>query len=386
MKALRNYLDKIKPNFEEGGKLHAFKSVFEGFETFLFVPNDTSKSGAHIHDAIDSKRIMSIVVIALMPAMLFGMYNVGYQNYLAAGTLATASFWDLFLYGFLAVLPKILVSYIVGLGIEFAWAQWKGEEIQEGYLVSGILIPLIVPVGCPLWMLALACAFSVIFCKEIFGGTGMNIFNPAIAARMFLFFSYPSKMTGDTVWVAQDSIFGLGNDLPDTFTAATPLGEIAQNITPNASVCDMICGFIPGSIGETSVIAIALGACLLLLTGIASWRTMLSVFVGGGVLAYIFQATGLSDMQWWEHFILGGFAFGAVFMATDPVTSCRTECGKYIYGFIIGAMAVIIRVRNAGYPEGMMLAIFFGNMIAPMIDHFIVEHNVSKRLKRGGTK
>ncbi len=386
MKALRNYLDKIKPNFEEGGKLHAFKSVFEGFETFLFVPNDTSKSGAHIHDAIDSKRIMSIVVIALMPAMLFGMYNVGYQNYLAAGTLATASFWDLFLYGVLAVLPKILVSYIVGLGIEFAWAQWKGEEIQEGYLVSGILIPLIVPVGCPLWMLALACAFSVIFCKEIFGGTGMNIFNPAIAARMFLFFSYPSKMTGDTVWVAQDSIFGLGNDLPDTFTAATPLGEIAQNITPNASVCDMICGFIPGSIGETSVIAIALGACLLLLTGIASWRTMLSVFVGGGVLAYIFQATGLSDMQWWEHFILGGFAFGAVFMATDPVTSCRTECGKYIYGFIIGAMAVIIRVRNAGYPEGMMLAIFFGNMIAPMIDHFIVEHNVSKRLKRGGTK
>ena len=386
MKALRNYLDKIKPNFEEGGKLHAFKSVFEGFETFLFVPNDTSKSGAHIHDAIDSKRIMSIVVIALMPAMLFGMYNVGYQNYLAAGTLATATFWDLFLYGFLAVLPKILVSYIVGLGIEFAWAQWKGEEIQEGYLVSGILIPLIVPVGCPLWMLALACAFSVIFCKEIFGGTGMNIFNPAIAARMFLFFSYPSKMTGDTVWVAQDSIFGLGNDLPDTFTAATPLGEIAQNITPNASVCDMFCGFIPGSIGETSVIAIALGACLLLLTGIASWRTMLSVFVGGGVLAYIFQATGLSDMQWWEHFILGGFAFGAVFMATDPVTSCRTECGKYIYGFIIGAMAVIIRVRNAGYPEGMMLAIFFGNMIAPMIDHFIVEHNVSKRLKRGGTK
>jgi len=386
MKALRNYLDKIKPNFEEGGKLHAFKSVFEGFETFLFVPNDTSKSGAHIHDAIDSKRIMSIVVIALMPAMLFGMYNVGYQNYLAAGTLATASFWDLFLYGFLAVLPKILVSYIVGLGIEFAWAQWKGEEIQEGYLVSGILIPLIVPVGCPLWMLALACAFSVIFCKEIFGGTGMNIFNPAIAARMFLFFSYPSKMTGDTVWVAQDSIFGLGNDLPDTFTAATPLGQIAQDITPTASVCDMICGFIPGSIGETSVIAIALGACLLLLTGIASWRTMLSVFVGGGVLAYIFQATGLSDMQWWEHFILGGFAFGAVFMATDPVTSCRTECGKYIYGFIIGAMAVIIRVRNAGYPEGMMLAIFFGNMIAPMIDHFIVEHNVSKRLKRGGTK
>ncbi|MBP1540555.1 MAG: NADH:ubiquinone reductase (Na(+)-transporting) subunit B [Prevotella sp.] len=386
MRALRNYLNKVKPNFEKGGKFHAFRSIFDGFETFLYVPNETSKTGVNIHDAIDSKRIMSMVVIALMPAMLFGMYNVGYQNYLAAGTLATASFLEIFCYGFLAVLPKILVSYIVGLGIEFAWAQWKGEEIQEGYLVSGILIPLIVPIGCPLWMLALACAFSVIFCKEIFGGTGMNLFNPAIAARMFLFFAYPSKMTGDQVWVAQESIFGLGNTLPDGFTAATPLGQIAQGVSPNASICDMICGFIPGSIGETSIIAIALGACLLLLTGIASWRTMLSVFVGGGLTAILFEQTGASNMVWWHHFILGGFAFGAVFMATDPVTSCRTEYGKYIYGFIIGAMAVIIRVRNAGYPEGMMLAIFFGNMIAPMIDHFIVERNISKRLKRGGTK
>ena len=386
MSFLRDYLNKVKPNFEEGGKLHAFRSVFDGFETFLYVPNTTAKTGVNIHDAIDSKRIMSMVVIALMPAMLFGMYNIGYQNYLAAGTLATASFWEVFFYGFLAVLPKILVSYIVGLGIEFIWAQWKGEEIQEGYLVSGILIPLIVPIGCPLWMLALACAFSVIFCKEIFGGTGMNLFNPAIAARMFLFFAYPSKMTGDQVWVAQDSIFGLGNTLPDSFTAATPLGQVAQGIHPDASICDMICGFIPGSIGETSVIAIALGAILLLWTGIASWKTMLSVFVGGGVMAVLFQQIGATDMVWWHHFILGGFAFGAVFMATDPVTSCRTEGGKYIYGFIIGAMAVIIRVKNAGYPEGMMLAIFFGNMIAPTIDHFIVEHNISKRLKRGGTK
>ena len=231
MSAIRNLFDKMRPSFEEGGKLHAFRSVFDGFETFALVPNDTSKSGVNIHDAIDSKRIMSMVVIALMPgimsmvvialmpAMLFGMYNIGYQNYLAAGTLAMAGFFEIFFYGFLAVLPKILVSYIVGLGIEFAWAQWKGEEIQEGYLVSGIIIPLIIPIGCPLWMLALACAFSVIFCKEIFGGTGMNIFNPAIAARMFLFFAYPAKMTGDTVWVAQNSIFGLGNDLPDGFTA-----------------------------------------------------------------------------------------------------------------------------------------------------------------------
>ncbi|MBQ7414342.1 MAG: NADH:ubiquinone reductase (Na(+)-transporting) subunit B [Prevotella sp.] len=386
MSALRNYLNKIKPNFEPEGKLHAFRSIFDGFETFLYVPNTTAKTGVNIHDAIDSKRIMSMVVIALMPAMLFGMYNIGYQNYLAAGTLATASFFEIFCYGFLAVLPKILVSYIVGLGIEFAWAQWKGEEIQEGYLVSGILIPLIVPIGCPLWMLALACAFSVIFCKEIFGGTGMNLFNPAIAARMFLFFAYPSKMTGDTVWVAQDSIFGLGNTLPDTFTAATPLGQIAQGITPDTCICDMIFGFIPGSIGETSVIAIAIGAVILLWTGIASWRTMLSVFVGGAAMGLLFESTGATTMPWWHHFILGGFAFGAVFMATDPVTSCRTECGKYFYGFIIGAMAVIIRVKNAGYPEGMMLAIFFGNMIAPLIDHFVVERNISKRLKRGGTK
>ncbi|MBQ7419126.1 MAG: NADH:ubiquinone reductase (Na(+)-transporting) subunit B [Prevotella sp.] len=386
MRFLRNYLNKVKPNFEEGGKLHAFRSIFDGFETFLYVPNDTAKTGVHIHDAIDSKRIMSMVVIALMPAMLFGMYNIGYQNYLAAGTLDTAGFLEIFGYGFLAVLPKILVSYIVGLGIEFAWAQWKGEEIQEGYLVSGILIPLIVPIGCPLWMLALACAFSVIFCKEIFGGTGMNLFNPAIAARMFLFFAYPSKMTGDQVWVAQDSIFGLGNTLPDTFTAATPLGEVAQGITPHTCICDMIFGFIPGSIGETSVIAIAIGAAILLWTGIASWRTMLSVFVGGAVMALLFEQTGATEMVWWHHFVLGGFAFGAVFMATDPVTSCRTTTGQYFYGFIIGAMAIIIRVMNAGYPEGMMLAIFFGNMIAPTIDHFIVERNISKRLKRGGTK
>ncbi len=385
MSFLRNYLNKIKPNFEPEGKLHAFRSIFDGFETFLYVPNDTAKTGVNIHDAIDSKRIMSMVVIALMPAMLFGMYNVGYQNYLAAGTLESAGFWEIFCFGFMAVLPKILVSYIVGLGIEFAWAQWKGEEIQEGYLVSGIIIPLIIPIGCPLWMLALACAFSVIFCKEIFGGTGMNIFNPAIAARMFLFFAYPSKMTGDQVWVAQNSIFGLGNDLPDGFTAATPLGQIAQGIDPQTCVCDYIFGFIPGSIGETSIIAIAIGACILLLTGIASWRTMCSVFVGGAVMACIFEQTGQS-MTWWHHFVLGGFAFGAVFMATDPVTSCRTSCGQYIYGFLIGAMAIIIRVMNAGYPEGMMLAIFFGNMFAPTIDHFIVERNISKRLKRGGTK
>lgn len=380
MKALRDYLDRIKPNFEPEGKLHAFRSVFDGFETFLFVPNTTSKSGAHIHDAIDSKRIMSMVVIALIPALLFGMYNIGYQNYMAAGT--NASFFEMFIFGALCVLPKIIVSYIVGLGIEFIWAQWKGEEIQEGYLVSGIIIPMILPVGCPLWIIVLAVAFAVIFGKEIFGGTGMNIFNVALLARAFLFFSYPTMMSGDTVWVANESILGFGNTLPDGFTMATPLGQMATNAAPSASAFDCFVGLIPGSIGETSVIAILIGAVILLWTGIASWKTMASVFVGGTVMALIFQATGQTPVEWYEHLIIGGFCFGAVFMATDPVTSARTETGKYIYGLIIGALAIIIRVMNPGFPEGMMLAILFGNMMAPTIDYFVVQANINKRLKR----
>jgi Na+-transporting NADH:ubiquinone oxidoreductase subunit B len=262
MKALRNYLDKIKPNFEEGGKFHAFRSVFDGFETFLFVPNATSKSGTHIHDSIDSKRIMSMVVIALVPALLFGMYNVGYQHFHATG--ATGGFWEMFIYGFLAVLPKIIVSYVVGLGIEFVVAQWKKEEIQEGFLVSGILIPMIVPVDCPLWILAVATAFSVIFAKEVFGGTGMNVFNVALITRAFLFFAYPTKMSGDAVWVSGDSIFGLGQSV-DGLTVATPLGAAATSGAVPEFSWDMVTGLIPGSIGETSVIAIALGAILLLL-------------------------------------------------------------------------------------------------------------------------
>ena len=380
MSFLRNYLNKIKPNYEEGGKLHSLRSVFDGFETFLYVPNTTSKSGTNIHDAIDSKRIMSMVVIALLPALLFGMYNIGYQNYAAAHQ--TGTLLEMFAYGFLVMLPKLLVSYVVGLGIEFAWAQWKGEEIQEGYLVSGIIIPMILPVGCPLWCIAIAVAFAVIFGKEIFGGTGMNIFNVALLARAFLFFSYPTEMSGDSVWVATDSIFGLGNTLPDAFTCATPLGQMAQGSAPSASLFDSIVGLIPGSIGETSVIAIAIGAVILLWTGIASWKTMLSVFLGGSVMAAIFQATGQTPVEWYEHIVLGGFCFGAVFMATDPVTSARTETGKWIYGILIGALAVIIRVMNPGYPEGMMLAILFGNMMAPAIDFYVVEANISKRMKR----
>ena len=381
MSVLKKYLDKIKPNFEEGGKYHAFRSVFDGMETFLFVPNTTSKTGVNIHDAIDSKRIMSIVVIALLPALLFGMYNVGYQNNIQAG-VTDMQFLPTFLYGLLAVLPKVLVSYIVGLGIEFAWAQWKGEEIQEGYLVSGIIIPLIVPVNCPLWMLAIACAFAVVFAKEIFGGTGMNIFNVALVARAFLFFSYPQIMSGDKAWIATDQIFGLGNALPDTFTAATPLGMVAHHATIDYSFADMIWGFIPGSIGETSIVAIAIGAVILLWCGIASWKTMLSVFVGGFLTAWAFYAAGKTSIPAYEHLVLGGFAFGALFMATDPVTSARTEIGKYIYGFLIGVVAILIRVMNDGYPEGMMLAILLMNMLAPLIDHCVVQCNINKRMNR----
>ncbi|MBQ1176702.1 MAG: NADH:ubiquinone reductase (Na(+)-transporting) subunit B [Paludibacteraceae bacterium] len=397
MNALRKMLDKIKPTFNEGGKLSMFRSVFDGFETFLFVPNTTSKSGAHIHDAVDSKRIMIMVVIALMPALLFGMYNVGYQHYLAIGQLAETGFWTVFAYGLLAVLPKIVVSYLVGLGIEFTVAQFKGEEIHEGFLVSGIIIPMIVPVDCPLWMLALATAFAVIFAKEIFGGTGMNIFNVAIVTRMFLFFSYPSKMSGDSVWIAKDGILGLGEGtVVNGFTGATPLGQVAVSPTTQttlvnavgepSTILDAIIGLIPGSIGETSVIAIALGAILLLVTRIASWKIMLSIFGSGALMAWIFNAIGpdtaVAALPWYEHLILGGFAFGAVFMATDPVTSARTEAGKWMYGCLIGALAIIIRVLNPGYPEGMMLAILFGNVFAPLFDYLVVQRNISKRAKR----
>ncbi len=386
MKALRKYLDKIKPNFEKGGKFHAFHSVFDGFETFLFTPNTTSKSGTHIHDTIDSKRIMTIVVIALVPALLFGMYNVGYQHFKFTG--AEGNFLEVFGYGFLAVLPKLIVSYVVGLGIEFAIAQWKNEEIQEGFLVSGILIPMIVPVDCPLWILAIATAFAVIFAKEVFGGTGMNVFNVALVTRAFLFFAYPTKMSGDAVWVSGDSIFGLGKSV-DGLTAATSLGVASTATDPmgyEPFSWDMITGLIPGSIGETSVIAILLGAILLLVTGVASWKIMASVFLGGGAMALVFNLIGpdtaMAHMPWWEHLILGGFCFGAVFMATDPVTASRTETGKYIYGFLIGVMAIIIRVLNPGYPEGMMLAILLMNIFAPLIDYYVVQSNITRREKR----
>ncbi|MCP9612717.1 NADH:ubiquinone reductase (Na(+)-transporting) subunit B [Coprobacter tertius] len=397
MKALRNYIDKIKPNFEPGGRFEKFQSVFEGFETFLFVPNTTSKSGTHIHDSIDTKRTMSVVIVALLPALLFGMYNVGYQHYLAIGQ--DAGFWMTFLFGFLAVLPQIVVSYAVGLGIEFTVAQMRGHEIQEGFLVSGILIPMIVPVDTPLWMIAVATAFAVIFAKEVFGGTGMNVFNVALITRAFLFFAYPSKMSGDGVFVRVSDTFGLGaGKVVEGFSGATPLGQVAT--TPAGmpvqltdilghpiSTLDSFLGFIPGSIGETSTLAILIGAIILLVTRIASWRIMLSVFAGGlfmGWIANVFSSPiyPASQLTPFDQVCLGGFAFAAVFMATDPVTGARTTLGKYIYGFLIGVVAIIIRIYNNGYPEGAMLAVLLMNVFAPLIDYFVVEANMKKRLKR----
>ena len=382
---IKKFFDTIRPHFEPGGKLQSLRSVYDGMETFALVPNATSKSGVSVHDSIDSKRIMSFVVIALIPALLVGMFNIGYQNYTHAGV--EASCFPMFLYGLAVMLPNIVVSYAVGLGIEFVVAQWKNEEIQEGYLVSGMLIPLVVPVGTPLWMLAVAVAFSVIFAKEIFGGTGMNIFNPALVARAFLFFAWPTKMSGDAVWVSTEQVLGLGNKLADGFTAATPLGQAGAGHQITSTFSDMLTGLMPGSIGETSFIAIMIGAAILLWTRIASWRIMLSVFAGGAIVAALFNAFGAADnavahLGVAQHLCLGGFAFGAVFMATDPVTSARTETGKYIYGFIIGSLAITIRVLNPGYPEGMMLAILFMNMFAPLIDYFVVQRNINKRLAR----
>lgn len=400
MNALRKQIDKIKPAFTKGGRFSALESVFDGFETFLFVPNTTSKRrGAHVHDAIDSKRTMSVVIFALLPALLFGMYNVGLQHNIAVGV--EASFWSTFFYGFLSVLPQIIVSYAVGLGIEFIIAQMKHEEIQEGFLVTGILIPMIIPVETPLWMIAVATAFAVVFAKEVFGGTGYNVFNVALITRAFLFFSYPAAMSGDSVWVRLGSTFGLGGaeKAVDGFSGATPLGQIAaaKGMLPDIhntlggplTDWDAFLGFLPGSVGEVSTLAILIGACILIYTGIASYKIMVSGVVGVVVMAAIFNAFGTTpamQVSALHHLIYGGFAFGIVFMATDPVTAARTEAGKWVYGFLIGVMVVFIRVLNAGYAEGMMLAILLMNTFAPLIDYIVVERNTQKRLKRLSTK
>ncbi|PLX06070.1 MAG: NADH:ubiquinone reductase (Na(+)-transporting) subunit B [Marinilabiliales bacterium] len=390
MKFLRKNIDKIKPHFEEGGKFYFLHSVFDGFETFLYVPNHVTKKGSHIRDSIDMKRTMIIVVVALLPALLMGIYNTGLQHFIATGQ--AQEFWPMIVYGLLKVLPLIVVSYVVGLGIEFAFAQIRKHEINEGFLVSGILIPLIVPADTPLWMLALAVAFAVIIGKEVFGGTGMNILNPALTARAFLFFAYPSWMSGDKVWVS-----GMmnGEGIVDGYSGATLLAqsaagaqEFVNGLGEKVTQMDMFIGTIPGSVGETSVAAILIGAIILLISGIGSWRIMLSTLVGGAVMGLIlnaFAANPAMEVAWFEQLMIGGFAFGMVFMATDTVTAAQTNRGKYIYGFLIGFLAILIRVLNPAYPEGMMLAILLMNVFAPLIDHMVVQRNIKKRLKRSVT-
>lgn len=384
-KRLIKYIDKIRPRFQKGGKLHFLQSTFDAFETFLLVPKKVTNSGSHIRDAVDMKRAMIIVVVALIPALLFGAFNVGVQHFLLANEYKSMSwaelieakgFWALFGYGFLKILPIIIVSYVVGLAIEFISAQIRGHEVYEGFLVTGLLIALIVPPTIPLWMLALAVAFAVIFGKEVFGGTGMNIMNPALLARAFLFFSYPSHMSGDAPWaVSADAISG-----------ATPLALASMhNIEQMPSMLDMFLGFIPGSIGETSIPMIALGALILILTGVGSFRIMISVFAGGVAMAYIMNLWGANPYMnlspaW--HLVTGGFAFGAVFMATDPVTAAQTRWGKVLYGLLIGMFAVLLRVLNPAYPEGMMLSILMMNIFAPLIDYIVVGNNIRRRLNR----
>ena len=366
--------------FEKGGKLWFLHSTIDAFDTFLRVPGTVTRTGAHVRDAVDLKRIMIIVVLALVPAALFGMWNVGYQHSLATGIESGlfANFW----YGLLKVLPLYIVAYLVGLGIEFASAQIRNEEVNEGYLVSGMLIPLIVPVDVPLWMLAIAVAFAVLFGKEVFGGTGMNFLNPALLCRAFLFFSYPSKMSGSEVWISLRN----GESLVDGVTGATPLAYANEGLAAvnNAgfSAWDLFAGTVPGSVGETSVIAILIGAALLIWTGVASWKIMISSVGGALLVGWLGNVCGATDIPAWYQLIMGGFAFGTVFMATDPVTSAQTECGKWIYGFLVGALCVVVRLFNPGYAEGMMLAILLMNTFAPLIDHYVTSAAISRRMKR----
>ncbi len=374
MNFLRKQLDKIKPHFDKGGKYEKFAPAFSGIETFLFVPNHTTKKGAHIRDGVDLKRVMITVVIALLPALIFGMWNIGYQN-MGDGH----SFWDYFSFGAIRLLPMIIISYGVGLGIEFAYAIFRGHEVNEGYLVTGLLIPMIMPIDFPLWMLTISVVFAVVIGKEAFGGTGMNILNPALVARAFALFSYAPFMSGNTVWVA-DSV-------ADGVSGETVLGALAGNTIPNTSVFDMFMGYMPGSVGETSVLMILIGAAILLFTGIGSWRIMLSSVIGASIVGLLFNAVGsttneLFNFPWWQHLIVGGFAFGMVFMATDPVSAAQTNRGKWIYGFLIGVFAILIRVVNPTLPEGVMMAILLMNVFAPTIDHYVIEGNIKRRKKR----
>jgi len=378
MKFLREKLDQIKKPFEKGQKFEKFAPAINALDTFLYVPNHTTKHGAHIRDAVDLKRTMITVILALVPALLFGIYNSGYQHFIQLNEGVLPPFMDIFLHGLWKVLPMIIVSYAVGLGIEFAFAIWRGHEVNEGYLVTGLLIPMVMPVDLPLWMLAISVAFAVVIGKEAFGGTGMNIFNPALLARAFAFFAYPTFMSGDKIWVSEAST-------TDAISGATILGDLAQGKEISYSFMDMFLGFIPGSIAETSTLAILIGAFVLIATGVGSWKIMVSGVIGAALTALMFNNVGLTvlmNFDWYNHLVVGGFAFGIVFMATDPVSAAQTDKGKIIYGVLIGFFAMSIRIFNPAYPEGIMLAILLMNSVAPTIDYYVVNSNINKRLKR----
>jgi Na+-transporting NADH:ubiquinone oxidoreductase subunit B len=385
MKLFRNILNVAKPHFETGGKLEKLYPAYDAFETFLFVPDHTSKSGSHIHDAIDLKRTMFSVIIALLPALLFGMWNIGYQHFLAIG-ITEPSIIDAFLYGAFKVVPMIIVSYGVGLGIEFAFAISRGHSVNEGYLVTGLLIPMIMPADLPLWMLGISVAFAVVIGKEVFGGTGMNILNPALTARAFLYFAYPTMMSGDKVWVS------LNNEIAvDGYSGATALSNAYNGLVEKLpSIMESFIGTIPGSASETSAMLIIVGAAYLIATGVGSWRIILSGIIGGLVMSIIFNyfsgtfetTNYLFKINPFHQICLGGFLFGVVFMATDPVSASQTIKGKWIYGFLVGFLGILIRVVNPAYPEGIMMAVLFMNVMAPLIDHYVVSANVNKRIKR----
>ena len=377
---LRNKIDLIKRNFQKGEKFEKFAPAVNAFDTFLFVPNHTTQKGSHIRDAVDLKRTMVTVIIALMPVLIYGIYNTGYQYYIQTGESFT--FLDAFYHGSLKIIPMIIVSYVVGLSIEFAFAVYRGHEVNEGYLVTGLLIPMIMPVDIPLWMVAISVAFAVLIAKEAFGGTGMNILNPALTARAFAFFAYPTYMSGNKVWVSEASNV-------DSISGETILGYLAAGQNIDYSVMDMFMGSIPGSIAETSTFWVIIGALILILTGVGSWRIIVSGILGGAFMGFIFNLLGLNplmEFSWINHLIVGGFAFGIVFMATDPVSAAQTNKGKWIYGFLVGVFCIMIRVFNPAYPEGVMLAILLMNVFAPTIDHYVINLNIERRKKIKGYK
>jgi len=379
MSALRNKLDQLKKPFNKGEKWEKFAPAFNAFDTFLYVSNCSTKKGAHIPDAVYLKRTMITVVIALLPALFYGIYNAGFQHYSQLGEAFT--FWDAFAHGAWKILPMVAVSYIVGLGIEFVFAIYRGHEVNEGYLVTGLLIPMIMPVDIPLWMVAVSVAFAVLIGKEAFGGTGMNILNPALTARAFAFFAYPTFMSGNKVWVSDATHI-------DAISGETILGTLAAGKEVTYDAWTMFSGAIPGSIGETSTLWIVIGAAILTLTGIGSWRIMAGGLIGGAFMGFLFNLWSANDLMafpWYQQLLVGGFAFGLVFMATDPVSAAQTQKGKWIYGILIGIFCIMIRVFNPAYPEGVMLAILLMNVFAPTIDHYVIQSSVKRRKKRLST-